>query len=81
MCRFELFIVWLITFSLRYAERSVRWLFFPNDTMILAESERVEGARGGPLAAKSTELAAMSANGSAGRSSAGQLEKSHSNAL
>ena len=31
--------MYLITFSLRFAERSARWLFFPNDDMVLAERE------------------------------------------
>lgn len=35
----EVLLVYLITFSLRFAERSARWLFFPNDDMVLAERE------------------------------------------
>ena len=32
----ELLLVYVIAFSLRYLERSARWLFYPNDNMILA---------------------------------------------
>ncbi len=35
----EVLLVYLVTFSLRFAERSARWLFFPNDDMVLAERE------------------------------------------
>lgn len=35
----EVLLVYIITFSLRFAERSARWLFFPNDDMVLAERE------------------------------------------
>lgn len=41
----ELIAVYIITFSLRYMERAVRWLFFPNDDMILAEVEAAADAR------------------------------------
>ncbi|BDA48078.1 probable phospholipid-transporting ATPase 7 [Coccomyxa sp. Obi] len=41
----ELVAVYIITFSLRYMERAVRWLFFPNDDMILAEVEAAAAAR------------------------------------
>ena len=34
-CWFDLILVYLLTFSIRYAERSARWLFWPNDNMIL----------------------------------------------
>jgi len=41
----ELILVYIVTFSLRYCERALRWLFFPNDDMILAEAEAVDAAR------------------------------------
>lgn len=44
----ELIIVYIITFSVRYLERSVRWLFFPNDDMILAEVEAAQAAAAAP---------------------------------
>ena len=34
-CWFDLILIYLLTFSIRYAERSARWLFYPNDNMIL----------------------------------------------
>lgn len=38
----ELILVYIITFSLRYVERAARWLFYPNDDMILAEWEQLQ---------------------------------------
>lgn len=40
----ELILVYIVTFSLRYCERALRWLFFPNDDMILAEAEAAAAA-------------------------------------
>ena len=37
--------MYIVTFSLRYMERAVRWLFFPNDDMVLAEVEAAADAR------------------------------------
>ena len=37
----QLLLVYIIAFSLRVVERAARWLFFPNDNMVLAEIERV----------------------------------------
>jgi hypothetical protein len=31
----ELLLVYVLTFSLRFLERAARWLFYPNDNMIL----------------------------------------------
>ena len=36
----QILLVYIIAFSLRVAERAARWLFFPNDNMVLAEIER-----------------------------------------
>jgi hypothetical protein len=44
----DLILVYIITFSLRYLERAVRWLFFPSDDLILAEWEAARDARGPP---------------------------------
>ena len=44
----ELIIVYIVTFSVRYLERAVRWLFFPNDDMILAEVEAAQAAAAAP---------------------------------
>ena len=35
----ELILIYLITFSARFLERSLRWLFAPNDSMLLCEIE------------------------------------------
>jgi Phospholipid-translocating P-type ATPase C-terminal len=43
--------VYAMTFSIRYFERSVKWLFRPDDSMIIAELEMIEDravARGSP---------------------------------
>ncbi|KAK9839881.1 hypothetical protein WJX81_008363 [Elliptochloris bilobata] len=63
----EVLLVYMITFSLRFAERSARWLFFPNDDMVLAEREMELERRGTPLAsdAPETELALRPAEGRA----------------
>jgi hypothetical protein len=45
----EVLLVYLITFSLRFAERSARWLFFPNDDMVLAEREQQVRPEGPPV--------------------------------
>ena len=37
----QILLVYIIAFSLRVVERAARWLFFPNDNMVLAEIERV----------------------------------------
>ncbi len=44
----ELILVYIVTFSVRYLERAVRWLFFPNDDMILAEVEAAQAASASP---------------------------------
>ena len=44
----ELILVYIVTFSVRYLERAVRWLFFPNDDMILAEVEAAQAASAAP---------------------------------
>ena len=35
----ELILIYIVTFSARFLERSVRWLFAPNDSMLLFEIE------------------------------------------
>ncbi len=35
----ELILIYVVTFSARFLERSVRWLFAPNDSMLLFEIE------------------------------------------
>ena len=35
----ELILIYLATFSARFLERSLRWLFAPNDSMLLVEIE------------------------------------------
>jgi len=35
----ELILIYVVTFSARFLERSVRWLFMPNDSMLLFEIE------------------------------------------
>ena len=35
----ELILIYLVTFSARFLERSLRWLFAPNDSMLLVEIE------------------------------------------
>ena len=35
----ELILIYLVTFSARFLERSLRWLFAPNDSMLLFEIE------------------------------------------
>ena len=37
----QIVMVYFITFSLRLCERAARWLFCPNDSMVLAELERL----------------------------------------
>ena len=37
----QIVMVYFITFSLRFCERAARWLFYPNDSMVLAEVERL----------------------------------------
>ena len=37
----QILLVYIVAFSLRVVERAARWLFFPNDNMVLAEIERV----------------------------------------
>lgn len=37
----QIVMIYVITFSLRFSERAARWLFYPNDSMVLAELERV----------------------------------------
>jgi len=37
----QIVMVYFITFSLRFCERAARWLFYPNDSMVLAELERL----------------------------------------
>ena len=37
----ELILIYIVTFSARFLERSLRWLFAPNDSMLLFEIEAV----------------------------------------
>ena len=48
----ELILIYVVTFSARFLERSVRWLFMPNDSMLLFEIEaaREQEARKGKAA-------------------------------
>ena len=48
----ELILIYIVTFSARFLERSLRWLFAPNDSMLLFEIEaaREEKARRGGAA-------------------------------
>ncbi len=43
----QVLLIYIITFSVRFAERAWRWLFHPNDTMVLALQclVRAEGPR------------------------------------
>ena len=49
----QLILIYIVTFSARFLERAVRWLFFPNDSMLLfeIEDERRKEARQGRAAA------------------------------
>ena len=47
----ELLLVYCCTFSLRYLERAARWLFYPNDNMILVRRSRYSGVLSGVLSA------------------------------
>lgn len=49
----QLILIYIVTFSARFLERAVRWLFFPNDSMLLFEIEaaREQRARQGRAAA------------------------------
>ena len=64
----EVIVVYITTFSMRFLERSIRWLYFPNDSMILAEAEVLEeraarGQRGAKSAESALEMAATTPNG------------------
>jgi len=43
----QVLLIYIITFSVRFAERACRWLFHPNDTMVLAELQHLVST-GGP---------------------------------
>jgi Phospholipid-translocating P-type ATPase C-terminal len=46
----SLLTVYAMTFSIRYFERSVKWLFRPDDSMIIAELELLDAHGGAPSA-------------------------------
>ncbi|KAK9806980.1 hypothetical protein WJX72_009386 [[Myrmecia] bisecta] len=54
----ELVVVYITTFGSRYLERSIKWLWFPNDSMILAEREVLEDQQRKALGFVSNEPAA-----------------------
>lgn len=52
----EIILVWAITYGSRFMERSCRWLWDPNDDMILAEMETNRAPGKGPRLASQLEL-------------------------
>jgi hypothetical protein len=56
----ELILIYIVTFSARFLERSVRWLFAPNDSMLLFEIEakRERERKGAERAAAAQRVAA-----------------------
>ena len=41
----ELILIYAVTFSARFLERSLRWIFAPSDSMLLCEIEAVREAK------------------------------------
>jgi hypothetical protein len=53
----EIILVYAITYGVRFMERSCRWLWEPNDDMILAEMETERPPGKGPRLASQLEMA------------------------